>query len=236
MQLARVPLAGAEGLLDAFWRMGGGARPIWVGPAPASRVPAVLAPEELETERELCERACAGDRTALGSLLERHGPRLYRAVLLPRLGNPALAEEALSLTYVRVIERIGKFEWQSVGIYPWLRVVALRIALDQLRARRREVLFDAADLERELDQAERETRDAAELEAHDLGAARARVSALLSRLHPRYAEAIRLRVLEERPRAEAAEKLGVSVGTFDVVLHRAMAALRKVLDAEERDA
>src|SRR3954468_11486350 len=167
MQLATVPLAGAEGLLDAFWRTSGRARPSWVGPAPPSRVRAVLAPEELETERELCERAGAGDRTALGSPLARHGPRLYRAVLLPRLGNPALAEEALSLTYLRVIERIGKFEWQSVGIYPWLRVVALRIALDQLRARRREVLFDAADLEREVDQAERETRDAAELEAHD---------------------------------------------------------------------
>jgi RNA polymerase sigma factor (sigma-70 family) len=195
----------------------------------------VLLPEELETERRLCERARDGDRAALGSLLERHGPRLYRAVLLPRLGNPALAEEALSLTYLRVVERIGQFEWQAVGVYPWLRVVAMRIALDQLRARRREVLFDAADLEREMDQAERETRDAATLEAHDLGAARARVVALLGRLHPRYAEAIRLRVLEERPRSEAAEKLGVSVGTFDVVLHRAMAALRKVLDTEARE-
>ncbi len=204
----------------------------WGALALPSRVPAVLAPEELENERGLCEQARGGDRAALGALLERHGPRLYRAVLLPRLGNRALAEEALSLTYLRVVERIEQFEWQSVGIYPWLRVVALRIALDQLRARKREVLFEAADLEREIDQAERETRDAAELEARDLGAARARVAALLGRLHPRYAEAIRLRVLEEQPRAEAAAKLGVSVGTFDVVLHRAMAALRKVLDAE----
>ena len=48
-----------------------------------SRVRPVLAPEELETERGLCERARGGDRGALGLLLERHGPRLYRAVLLP---------------------------------------------------------------------------------------------------------------------------------------------------------
>jgi RNA polymerase sigma factor (sigma-70 family) len=192
----------------------------------------VLMPEELEAERRLCDLACGGDRAALGKLLERHGPRLYRAVLLPRLGNRALAEEALSLTYLRVVERIARFEWQSVGIYPWLRVVAMRIALDQIRARKREVLFDTADLEREVDQAERETRDAAALEAHDLGVARTRVLGLLDRLHPRYAHAIRLRVLEERPRAEAAAELGVTVGTFDVVLHRAMAALRKILDAE----
>ncbi len=198
-----------------------------------SRVGRVLTPDELEAERSLCERARAGDRAALGTLLEQHGPRLYRAVLLPRLGNPALAEEALSLTYLRVVERIGAFEWQSVGIYPWLRVVAMRIALDQIRARKREVLFDASDLEREVDDAERETRDAAALETHDLRVARERVLSLLGRLNPRYAQAIQLRVIEERPRTEAAAELGVSVGTFDVVLHRAMAALRKVLDAEQ---
>ena len=194
----------------------------------------VIAPAELETERLLCERARAGDRTALGSLLTEHGPRLYRSVLLPRLGNVAAAEEALSLTYLKVVERFERFEWQDVGIYPWLRVVALRVALDQLRKRKRELLFDTSDLEREVDQAEREARDARTLEAHDLAVARTRVVALLDRIHPRYAEAIRMRVLEELPRQEAAEKLGVAVGTFDVVLHRAMAALRKVLDEEDR--
>jgi len=55
---------------------------------------------------------------------------------------------------------------------------------------------------------------------------------VLGRINPRYAEAIRLRVLEERPRTEAAKTLGVSLGTFDVVLHRAMAAVRRVLSEE----
>ena len=52
---------------------------------------------------------------------------------------------------------------------------------------------------------------------------------VLGRINPRYADAIRLRILEERSREEAALSLGVSVATFDVVLHRAMAALRKAL-------
>lgn len=188
---------------------------------------------ELEAERELCEKAKLGDRDALGRLLKTHGPRLYRSVLLPRLGNTALAEEALSLTYLRVVEHIERFTWQGVGIYPWLRVMSMRIALDQIRARKREVLFDTADLEREVDHAELDARDAATLEANDLAFARSRVVLLLDRIHPRYAQAIRLRVLEQRPRAEAAAELGVAVGTFDVVLHRAMAALRKVLDHEK---
>ena len=197
-----------------------------------TRLAAVTEPAELSAERALCERAHAGDRAALGELLRAHGPRLYRSVLLPRLGSPAAAEEALSLTYMKVIERISQFTWQNVGIYPWLRVVAMRVALDQLRARKREVLFQADDLEREVDRAERETREASELEAHDLALARSRVESVLGRINPRYAEAIRLRVLEERPRTEAAKTLGVSLGTFDVVLHRAMAAVRRVLSEE----
>jgi RNA polymerase sigma-70 factor (ECF subfamily) len=197
----------------------------------------VLAPEpaDLSEERELCERAQGGDREALGTLLRRHGPRLYRSALLPKLGSPAAAEEALSSTYLKVIEKIGQFTWQGVGFYPWLRVVALRVAFDQLRSKKREVLFEEADLEREIDLAEREAKDAAALEAHDLALARKRVVELLDRINPRYAQAIRLRVLEERSREEAAQTLGVTVGTFDVVLHRAMAALRKAmaLSAEE---
>jgi RNA polymerase sigma-70 factor (ECF subfamily) len=60
-------------------------------------------------------------------------------------------------------------------------------------------------------------------------AARAKVDAALKTLNPRYERAIRMRVLEERPREEVARELGVSVATFDVVLHRALSALKKNL-------
>jgi RNA polymerase sigma-70 factor (ECF subfamily) len=193
------------------------------------RVRAVDDAAELDAERQLVDRARTGDREALGSLLRKHGPRLYRSVLLPRLGSAATAEDALSRTYVKVIERFDQFTWQEVGVYPWLRVVALRVALDLMRSRKRELLFEPADVERELDQAEREAREADLLERHDLAFAKERVRELLERINPRYADAIRMRVLEERPREEAARVLGVSVATFDVVLHRAMAALRKAL-------
>lgn len=187
---------------------------------------------ELAEEQALCERAQAGDRAALGQLLRAHGPRLFRAVLLPRLGSRAAAEEALSVTYLKVVERFDQFSWQAVGVYPWLRVVALRVALDQLRARKRETVFQPEDLEREIDQGERDAKDAAQSEAHDLAFAKQRVVELVGRLHPRYGKALTLRVLEERPREECAALLEVSTATFDVVLHRAVAALKKELARE----
>jgi RNA polymerase sigma-70 factor (ECF subfamily) len=184
---------------------------------------------ELEVERELCERARAGDRAALSTLLRLHGPRVYRSVLLPRLGSAAAAEDALSQTYVRVVERITQFVWQNVGFYPWLRQVALHVAIDQLRKRKRETLFEPSDLERELESSDGNADSAAELERRDLERARERVHAVIESLNPRYALAIRLRILEEQPREVAAQALGVTVATFDVVLHRAMAALKKAL-------
>jgi RNA polymerase sigma-70 factor (ECF subfamily) len=196
--------------------------------------PVAVARVDLDAERELCERARSGDRAALGQILRKYGPILYRAVLLPRLGRDALAQDALAETYARVVERFHQFQWQNAGIYPWLRVVALRIALDILRARKRETLYEPDDLQREIDASESDlsaTGEAELSEKRDLAEARARVEAALRAINPRYAEAIRLRVLEERPREEVAAALGVTVSTFDVVLHRALTALKKALGA-----
>jgi RNA polymerase sigma-70 factor (ECF subfamily) len=183
-------------------------------------------------ERGLCDRAKAGDRVALGKLLRTYGPVLYRAVLLPRLASEAVAQDALAETYARVVERFDQYEWQDCGVYPWLRVVALRIALDILRSRKRETLFDPDDLAREIEKssdAGSTSPDVDVLEARDLEVARAKVEAALKTLNPRYERAVRLRVLEERPREEVALALGVSVATFDVVLHRALTALKKAV-------
>ena len=190
--------------------------------------------EQLERERRLVERAHAGDRTAVGELLSSHGPALYRSVLLPRLGSDAAARDALSEVYARVVERLDRFTWQNVGFWPWLRTVALRVALDHLRARKRLVLWDAEDVAREVEATQTTTPVDQKLGEHrDRQAARVRVEEALARIHPRYARAIRLRVLEERPREEVAREMGVTAATFDVVLHRALASLRKVLAPAE---
>jgi len=188
---------------------------------------------EREQERALCVRAQAGDKRALSEILRKYGPILFRSVLLPRLGSEARAQDALSDTYMRVVERLHQFEWRGCGIYPWLRVIAMRIALDMLRARKRETLFDPADLSRAVDAAEHDLEQGIDeqlCEKRDREAARNKLSDALERINKRYATAIRLRVLEEKSREEAAEILGVTVPTFDVVLHRALASLKKTIE------
>ncbi|MBK6459566.1 MAG: RNA polymerase sigma factor [Myxococcales bacterium] len=186
---------------------------------------------ERERDRELVARAQAGDGASLGVLLTAHGPTLYRSVLLPRLGSEAAAHDALAETYEKVLAKLHTFTWQNVGFYPWLRTVALRVALDHLRARKRMVVWGAEDVEREVDATATSTPlDDRVSAARDAEAVREKLHAALSRIHPRYAEAIRLRVLEELPREEVAARLGATPATFDVLLHRATAALKKALE------
>jgi RNA polymerase sigma-70 factor (ECF subfamily) len=151
-------------------------------------------------------------------------------VLLPRLGQEAAAKEALSETYAKVVANIGKFVWQNVGFYPWLRTVALRVALDMLRAKKRLVLFEEDDLAREIDATSTTTpMDQHVSDQRDREAARTKVEEALAKINPRYAKAIRLRVLEEKPRDQVAAELECTPATFDVLLHRAIAALKKAL-------
>lgn len=237
LRLTAPPTLGASALLAGWKAFASGLRPVgraaelWALPQRNIVPPVAVTRMDPALERSLCERAKGGDRSALGKLLRTYGPVLYRAVLLPRLGSEAIAQDALAETYARVVERFDQYEWQDCGVYPWLRVVALRIALDILRSRKRETLFEPDDLAREIERAEPSGAglDVEVLEARDLEAARARVEAALKTLNPRYERAIRLRILEERPREEVARTLEVSVSTFDVVLHRALSALKKAI-------
>jgi RNA polymerase sigma factor (sigma-70 family) len=195
--------------------------------------------KEREEERKLCDKAKAGDKQALAVMLRRHGPTLYRTVLLPRLGSEAAAQDALADTYMRVLVRFDQFEWRGCGVYPWLRVIAMRIALDALRSRKRETLFEPKDLNRAVENAEKDLHEGLDdqlCEKRDREAARAKLDAAMDKINTRYARAIRLRVLEEKSREEAAEDLGISVPTFDVVLHRALSSLKKAIKTAEADA
>jgi RNA polymerase sigma-70 factor (ECF subfamily) len=191
---------------------------------------------DLEWERQAVVSAQRGDGAALGRLLVTYGPRLYRSVLLPRLGSEAAAKDALAETYAKVVERIDQFRWQGVGFYPWVRTIALRVALDVLRARSRVVFWDADDLARELDRESDDVPSDQRLAAlRDERTAREKVKAALARIHPRYARAIQVRLLDEEPRDDAARILGVTPATFDVLLHRAIQALKKALAARDRE-
>jgi len=176
-------------------------------------------------EKRAIERAQSGELAALEPVLAGHAEALF-ACILGRIGDRAQAEDLLKDTFVTALEKINGFTWQDRSIYHWLRQIALNKVLDHHRALgRRKRLCQA--LRSELSEsAEPEAATSLSVE-QERRLAQQRIDGTLSELHPRYAQAIRLRLCDERPRSECAQLLGVTVETFDVLLFRAVRAFRK---------
>lgn len=180
-------------------------------------------------ERTIVEGLLRGDRNAAGTLYAWYGDALFREVILPRLPIRELAENVLVDTFRTVMERVETYKPESdKSIYFWLRRIAINRSIDVHRAHQRvRRLEDALEAETDpMDASPAPDKDA------DVEDTRARVEAALQKVNPRYAEALRLRLLEDLDREECAAKMGVTVGNFDVILHRASAAFRKAFQPD----
>ncbi len=180
-------------------------------------------------ERALVEAAQRGDREALQRLLDRVARPLYAAVILPRIGNAADAEDILRDALVRGMERIDTFRWTGAGVFPWFRQIAVNLVIDHVRRNQRRGRMEDRFEEHVTHVAPLHHAGAEDalIEAQERASSSEALHAAMATLNERYRRAVELRLIEERPREECAAALGVTVGNFDVILHRALAALRK---------
>ncbi len=175
-------------------------------------------------ERAIVARLQDGDRSAAAQLFQWFSDRLYRQVILPRLPVRELAEDVLKDTFRLALERIAQYQPQDRSIFFWLRRIAINRAIDVHRARQRaQHLEDIAEPERFMADAPPEPDQPAD--GREL---RGQIEISLSRMNARYAEALRLRLLDDLDREECARRLNVTMGNFDVILHRACKAFKEV--------
>jgi len=182
----------------------------------------------LAEERTLIEQAQAGDHDVLKPILKRYGPVLFSGVILPRLGNEADAEDVLRDTMMAAIDRINTFRWKGRSIYYWMRQIAMNKIIDVHRKRQRGArLVTALAAEAAVDPPHADQADEALIAAEERKINRGRIARTLEAMNPRYAEAIRLRLVEELPRRDCAARMGVTLGTFDVLFFRSVKSFRK---------
>ncbi len=183
---------------------------------------------ELEEEQRLVEEAQRGNLDAMRPILERYAQPLYGTVILPRLGDTASAEEVLRDTLATAVEKINKFTWQGKSIYPWLRQIAINKVFDVHRqSKRSRRLADAMAHELPVESDPASHADAQLIADQERRTHRSRIDDTMELLQERYRTAIELRLVQELPREECAKRLGVTIGTFDVLLFRAVRAFRK---------
>jgi RNA polymerase sigma-70 factor (ECF subfamily) len=191
----------------------------------------------------LLDRVRLGDAGARRRLLNRHRSRLRRAIarrldrrLAARVDPSDVVQEALAEADRRLDDYAAR---RPLPFYPWLRQLAdERLAALYRRhvtARRRTVEREEAvptPLSNESAAAladrlvDRGSRPGSRLIRAEL---RQRVQDALAELPPRDREVLVLRHLEQRPTAEVADRLGISVGAVRVRVVRALARLRESL-------
>ena len=183
---------------------------------------------DLELEQRQVQEAQQGNLDAMRPLLERYAAPLYGTVILPRLGDSASAEEVLRDTLATAVEKIRGFTWQGKSIYPWLRQIAINKVYDIHRqSKRSRRLADAMVHEVAIESDPASHADAQLIAFQERRAHRDKIDETLQQLQERYRLAIELRLVQELSREDCAQRLGVTIGTFDVLLFRAVRAFRK---------
>jgi len=167
-------------------------------------------------ERHILNELRGGERRSLGQLVDRYGEDLM-SYLLAIVGRRELAEDVFQDTWVKVMERIDRFNLRG-EFAPWLFRVARNRAYDCLRHRRwwRLRVFRPDDDGTPMhdppapgDFSERLlTRDMAE--------------ALLKDLEPVHRELVWLRFFREMSYQEIAEHCRIPMGTVKSRLARAL--------------
>ena len=189
------------------------------------------------TDAELIGWARRGDGEAIGRLVQRYSPRLYR-YLVRMVGDPSLAEDLLQDTWLRVVERLYRYN-PALSFVTWLFAVARNAAIDVLRQRARQarLLGRQADAyenaEGEVVEPIEQAADPAPsvLDALSERDFEERVSGLFATLPLHYREALTLRFHEGMQLEEIAKLMRLPLSTVKTRVQRGLALLRKRVEA-----
>lgn len=179
-----------------------------------------------EQERQLIERAAAGDNAAFEALVTQYEKLVY-SVTYRMTGN---REDALDLsqeTFVKVWKSLKFFKFES-AFSTWIYRVAGNVCLDFLRRQKRTQSLTVSDEEVQLDLPD-EDLDPARMVMERAG--QEDIAEALASLEPEYRAALTLRAVAGLSYQEIADTLGVQPGTVKSRISRGRERLRKKLAA-----
>src|SRR5438309_10869314 len=175
--------------------------------------------ESTENVRKLVDRAQQGDRAAIEELYLIHVNRIY-SYLHMSVGNKHDAEDLTTQTFLKMLESIKRFRWQSAPFSAWLFRIAHNLAMDHFRARRR------WQPEEDVPEPHGSEEPSAELEAmKSIG--RQSMLELIETLSPEQQQVLTLKFVFNFPNADVAKILDKTEGAIKSLQHRALASLQK---------
>jgi len=180
---------------------------------------------ELSDEALLVQKAKEFDSETWTQIYQCYYPKIY-AYLSRRLGNTNPVEDIVADVFLRAVEGIGSFSYRGTSLLAWLYRIAHNQMVDHLR---RKAKLNTRPLTEEA------LAEIATSEDTTEGVLiRKELNAALKNLTEDQRQVVLLKFFGGLSNAEVARIIGKSEGAVKALQHRALASLRRILEAEDR--
>ena len=175
--------------------------------------------DQKQSDYRLMERVKAGDMVAFNQIVDKYKDRLMNVIFRMVQGTEE-AEDIVQETFLRVYQHRDSFDFRHC-FSTWLYTIALNLARNELRKRKRFKFFDIFDMQG------KEGEIAVEMELpSNLPQA---LEKAMESLPEKYKTAFVLRDVQELPYEEVAQIMNIPLGTVKSRVNRARAILRDKL-------
>ncbi len=175
-------------------------------------------------DARLLARVQEYDPSALALVYDRYAGRIYN-YLYYRLGDAGLAEDLTGTVFARMLEAIRSDKAWNSSFSGWLYRIAHNLLVDHIRRSQQSA---GALLDERLVAADEDTARLVERRLeHE------RLRRAIDRLTAEQAQVIVCKFAEGLPNAEIARLMGKTEGAIKSLQFRALATLRRILEAEE---
>lgn len=175
--------------------------------------PEPLAP----SDAALAASVASGDPAAMGALYDRYASTLLAVAFRLLMSRPD-AEDVVHDVFVGLPEALRRYEERG-SLVSWLKRVTVRVALSRIRHEGARPIHELDDT---LATPTRDPHTAIDIDT------------AVARLQPKLRAVLVLKEIEGYSHAEIAQMTGISEGASKVRFHRAVRALRTMLEESRR--
>ena len=178
---------------------------------------------EKETEKQrdydLIKRVQNGDMVAFSEIVDKYKNRLMNTIVR-MISSQQEAEDVVQETFLRVYQHRDSFDFRHC-FSTWLYTIALNLARNELRKRKRFKFFDITDMQGHESEISVEMKLPSNLSKV--------LEKAIESLPEKYKTAFILRDIQEQPYDEVAKIMSIPLGTVKSRVNRARALLRDKL-------
>ncbi len=179
--------------------------------------------EHVPDEAVLVEKAIGRDASAFGRLYDMHIDRVYKHIYY-RVGNATDAEDLTQQVFLKAWQSIGRYRRTASPFIAWLLTISHNLVIDFYRTRKDRAYLDAEVLTSDPASGPERTAEA----SFD----QQRLRRAILQLGNHEQQVVMMRFMEGFEFAEIASVLGKREANVRVILHRALAKLRAILEKE----